>query len=396
MKKLSALFLTGFILIFFSASCGTLPALPFLSAATLPPADGAPALPTNTYPPPPTVEPSLTPVPTSTAIPTATITPSPTVTPRVYQPSAPGTPFVDQGFAPFTLENAPQLKVVFQAMRADVRQAVPSRDGTKLFVSTSNGLFVFDQSGKLLAHWLDIFTTSHPCQRCLDVNRDGSRFAVAARSAGQWQVTVYAVDGNWAIPKLAFPVEKDFLGADNEARVAFSPDDLYLAYSAGASALRVFNLQTGLQVFSVPQPPDDILFTPDGALFIIRQARNLLFYSTTDWGTPSSLLLPAENTPFTVSPDGKLLAITFGHRLRIYSLETRKSVLEFNQPPGGEREWRLSFLTEPRSRAWALSGIRLTAWPLSPSQNGTLKPGRFPVSKPRKPTPRHLFRRSGT
>lgn len=384
MKKLLSLFLTGTVALILVAACSVLPALPGLTGSSSTPAESAlqPSGQSSvTIPPPPTILPTLTATLTATITPSPTVTPSLTPTPRLFLPAAPGTPVVDMGFSALTLDTLPQVQPVFQAMHAQIRQAVSSRDGKKLFVSTSNGLFVFDQSGNQLAHWLDIFTISQPCQRCLAVNLDGSRFAVATRQAGQWQVQLYAVDGGWAIPKLAFPVQAGFLGAINEAQVAISPDDLYLAYSVGDSELRVFNLQTGLQAFSSPHPLGDLLFTPDGSQFLAREGRNLLFYKTEDWSQSDSLLLPAQDTPLAVSPDGTLLAIAYGTRLRVYQLATLEALREISQPPGGAREWTLTFLNGTTLQGvgvdWngthTLATVTIAEWDAQSGQNTRLE-----------------------
>lgn len=315
-----------------------------------------PGAPTRTIPPPPTEIPTETITPTITLTPIPTLTPSLTPTPKIYVPVAPGTPVIDMGFQGITLETVPQLTPAWQAVRPEIRQAVPSGDGQKLFISTSNGLFVFDKSGAQLAHWRDIFTFGLPCQSCLSVNQDGSRFAVLARNAGRWEVQVYDVqDVKWTTRRLSIPLETTFRGRENEGLVLLSPDSSFLAYAMRGATLRIFNLQSGRQVFSSEKPLNDIQFSADSGLFIARESRNLLLYNTKTWEKPATLLLPAIDTPFAVAPDAQSLAIAFANRLRIYAIDGLKVAREFTQPGNQARQWQLSFLDES-----TLQGVSIT------------------------------------
>lgn len=396
MKKLSAMTLPALLLLALLASCAGIPGTsPENPAAALiepetptlnpdiPPeyltqAAEPAGVPTRTIPPPPTDIPTETPVPTSTPTITPSITPSPTRTPRVFTPAAAGTPVIDMGFAPIELEVVPQLAPVWQAMKPVIRQAVPSGDGQKLFISTSNGLFVFGQSGEQLARWRDIFTHAIPCKNCLAVNQDGTLFVVLTRNAGRWEAQIYETqDFKWKTPRLNIPLEASYRGRENEGLVILSPDSRFLAYAAGDSTLRVFNLQNGRQVLSSEKPLRDLQFSPDSALFAVRDGRSLLVYDTQTWGTPSSLLLPATDTPFALSPDARSLAITFSNRLRIYSVEGFKITREVTQPGGRARQWELSFVDESTLRgvstSWNATLTRATVitaeWDIQSGQN---------------------------
>ncbi len=353
MKKHLTLFPFVFVSLFLLASCAGIPGFSFASTATpltpptetpLPP-DYTPGTPTPTETITPTIPPPPTEIPTATITPTITRTPSLTPTPRVYVPVGPGSPVIDMGFLPIALENVPQLTPAWQAMRPEIRQSVPSGDGQKLFISTSNGLFVFDQSGTQLAHWRDVFTHAIPCKNCLTVNQDGSLFAVLARNAGRWEAQVYDVqDIKWKVLRLNIPLETTYQGKEDEGLVLLSFDGRFLAYAVGSSTLRVFNLQNGRQVFSSEKPLIDLQFSADNALFAARDGRNLLLYDTKTWENPASLILPANDTPFALSPDAQALAITFSNRLRFYSVDGFQTTREVTQPGGKARQWELSFV----------------------------------------------------
>lgn len=310
---------------------------------------------------PRTVPPSPTDILTETLAPTVTpsltpsLTPSPTRTPRIIAPAAAGTQVIDMGYQRITIESVPRLIPIWQAMKPVIRQAVPSGDGQKLFISTSNGLFAFDKSGAQLAHWRDILTHAIPCKHCLTVNQDGTLFAVLTRSAGRWEAQVYEVqDVKWKILRLNIPLETSYRGRENEGLVLLSPDGRFLAYAAGDATLRVFNLQNGRQVLSNEKPLRDLQFSADSALFTVRDGRSLLVYDTQTWAS-ASLLLPANDTPFALSPDARSLAITFSNRLRIYRVDGFKITREVTQPGGRARQWELSFIDENTLRGVSTS-----------------------------------------
>lgn len=380
------LFLPALALLFLLASCGGIPGFSFVSTdtplapptETLLPADYTPGTPTPTPTITPTIPPPPTEIPTVTLTPTITRTPSLTPTPRIYAPAIAGTPVIDMGFPPIALENIPQLTPAWQAMRPEIRQAVPSGDGQKLFISTSNGLFVFDQAGTQLVHWRDVFTFGIPCKNCLAVNQDGSRFVVLTRNAGRWEAQVYEVqDVKWKNLRLSIPLEPAFRGRENEGLVVLSPEGNFLAYAAGGSALRVFDFQSGRQVLSSEKPLSDILFSANNALFVAREGRNLLVYDTKTWDKPAALLLPAVDTPFAVSPDAQSLAITFGNRLRIYNVEGFKITREVTQPGGRARQWELTFLDGSTLRgvstvwnaARSLATVTTAEWNIQSGEN---------------------------
>jgi WD40 repeat protein len=316
----------------------------FIISATVPATAGPSETPGPTATTEPTATFTLAPTLTFTPTPTSTWTPVPTR--KSPYPVSQATPIIDLGFQAIHPDNLPQLKLVYSALEPTRRHAAVSADGTKLFLATSTGLFLFDRAGEMLAHWSHIFTADIPCESCISVNRDGSRVAVMTRNAGKWEAQVYDVNGNLATLILALPVDYAFQRARNEASIAISPDDAYLAFSAGAVGLRVLDLETKLPALTYTRPVDGISFTPDGAYFVIHGGREILFYDTQTWKRPTNnLLLPREDTPYVISPNGKLLAIALPTKMRVYEIETLRPTREINVPPSNAdtRQWQIVF-----------------------------------------------------
>jgi WD40 repeat protein len=323
----------------------------FVISATVPPpatptvGPGTPLPPTWTLTPTPTLTPTFTPSPTLT--PTSTWTPVPTH--KSQFPAAQNTPIVDMGFQEISLENLPKLTAVFEGLESTPRHAAMSRDGQKLFLTSSTGLFVFDRAGTILAHWKNIFTAKIACESCISINRDGSRLAVMTRNAGKWEAQVYDVAGDQATLRMALPVSYNFANASDEASIAISPDGKFLAFGAETAPLRVLDLETKLQLLSYNRRVDGVIFTPDSANLIIHGGKELLFYSTQSWKYPvNNLLLPREDTPYTLSPNSKLLAIALPTKMRIYSIEQiekLQNIREINVLPLNAltREWQIAF-----------------------------------------------------
>ncbi len=332
----------------------TLPAnQDFIVSATAPVTPGSASVP---------VEPS------ATATATATITPSPTATPTETPtltpvpthkspfPAAQGTPLIDSGFQTISVDNLQLFTLVFSALESSLRHHAISADGQKLFLSSSNGTFLFNRAGEMLAHWRNIFTADFPCENCISVNSDGSRFAVITRNSGAWEAQVYDVQTDQATLALALPVEGDFNGLRNDASIAISPDNNFLAFRAGTAPLRVIDLKSGLQVLGYDRTVDGIRFTPDGLKFIIHSGQELLFYDTSTWKLPGNLLLPRADTPFSISPNGQLLAIAMPTKIRAYSLENLQIKREINVPPGNAntRQWEIAFADDKTLNGYGL------------------------------------------
>ena len=337
--------------------------LTLLSACNNPaviPADLAVTLPPNqdfilraTVPPTP-IPGSETPTPQDTVTPSPTLTPAATSTPKpkpastrksVY-PAAPGTPVIDLGFPAISVDQVKSLKPVFSIETSPTRRhSAISLDGQKLFVSSSDGTFLFNRKGEILAHWPEILTTDIACDSCISANLDGSQLAVITRSAGKWEAQVYDVQGSEATLSLELPVEPSFQNITNEASIAISPDGSFLAIHAGPGSLRVLDLKSKLQVLDSTRPVNGISFTPDGANFVLHTGGQLLFYNVKTWNSPASLLLPLEDTPYTFSPDGHMVAIAMATMLRVYTLEGIKVFSEISVPPATatNRDWQITF-----------------------------------------------------
>ena len=360
-----------FALIFIAilAACGGPIVIPANVPVTWPPNQNfvisatVPSVGTTETPPPGAILATLTlaPTPTATATASPTLTPTstwtPVPTPKSPYPVSQSTPIFDVGFQAIHPDNVPQLTTVFTALEGTRRHSAASADGQKLFLTTSDGLFVFNRNGQMLSHWNNIFTTDIPCESCISVNRDGSRFAVITRNAGKWEAQVYDVKGDAATLMIALPVDYTFQNVRNEASIAISPDGTFLAFSAGKVNLRVLNLETKLPVLNYDRPVDGIAFTPDGAYLIIHGGRELLFYNTQTWERPTSnLLLPREDTPYTISPNGKLLAIAFPTRMRVYSIEKLQITREISVPPSNAdtREWQITFADDKNLVGYAI------------------------------------------
>ncbi len=105
------------------------------------------------------------------------------------------------------------------------------------------------------------------------------------------------------------------------------------------------------------RPVDGVRFTPDGAYLVIHGGRELLFYNTQTWKRPTNnLLLPREDTPFVISPNGKLIALALPTKLRVYAIETLQVTREINVPPSNAntREWQLAFVDDKTLNGYAI------------------------------------------
>ena len=335
-----------------------------LLAACQTPQSPPEATPTDTPEPSstPTVVPiTFTPTASFTSRPTITIEPSHTplrlVTPTVstaqsaptsLYPVGPQTPLPDAGFVEITTQNVAQLTPVFSILRRDIWQSAASRDGKQLFVAANDGIFVYNRQGQQIAHWPSVLLHSQPCQSCLSVNTDGSRFAVTTHRNGQWFAQVYNVYENEANLLLEKPIGASVTGVVNEVRVALSPDGLLLAYGAGDGDTLVIDMNDGQVLLTNPGGGDSAVFSPDGAYFIIRRGKLLFFWKVADWGPPATLQLLEENSAYAFSPDGKRLGIASTDKIRAYALDTLALNREISipTPAGLKRNWEITFLDE--------------------------------------------------
>lgn len=341
--------------------------LALLSACELPGKGALPFISNPTVTPTPTQQPvgtlTLTPTVTQTRTPTSTPTATPTITPlptrKSPYPVGVGTLLPDPGFPAMDVANVGKLKPIFRITDQNIWQSAASRDGKELFVATSNGLLVYDRQGKQLAYWPKIILYNLPCESCLSANRDGSRFALMTRKDGKWEAQVYSVDnvdGEQASLLFKQPLETAFQGIANEVRVALSPDGLLLAYGAGDGDSVVVELASGQQVFSYKGAAEALIFTPDGSSLALRSGRGMRFWKTATWKNPLDLLLPADDTPYAFSPDGKFLAIATATRVRIFVLDKLAPTREIIVPPPDavKRTWQIAFEDETTLRGFGL------------------------------------------
>src|SRR5258706_6460354 len=383
--KIHYAFFALIVLALFSA-CGLAPSAagPTATAASvLPGGSDATVMPNLTE----TASPTSTPIPTHTETPTVTSTPTVTATITPFPtrkspyPVGPGTPLPDLGFPEIGVETLDKLKPVFRIIDQDIWQSAASRDGKELFAATSNGLAVYDRQGKQVAYWPDIIAYDLPCGSCLSVNRDGSRFVLATRKDGGWEAQVYNVDGEDAALLFQQPIDAAFQGAANEVRIALSPEGLLLAYGGGDGDTVVIDLSSLKQVFSYQGKTDALVFTPDGVSFAVRRGREMLFWKTAAWKNPANLLLPADDTPYAFSPDGKFVAIAVFAKVRVYKLDTLAPSREITVLPTSalNRVSQLTFVAEKNLRGYGVrwdgshtkATVDMAEWDMEPGK--TLK-----------------------
>lgn len=313
--------------------------------------------PTRTLRPTETPTITLTPYPTRTRPPTETPTSSrtpkstgtktpilPTAT-SIY-PVGYGTPLPDAGFVEISTGNVAKLTPVFQLVQHNIWMTTTSRDGKLLFVATNNGLFVYDKLGQEVAHWANILLPGLPCEACLSVNTDGSRFAIMIHKDGKWSVQVYSVIENNPVLLLEKPVEGPFLGVSNEASVALSPDGLLLGYGTTTGTLLLIDMNSSKTLLTNKDGNTSAIFSPDGSYFMIRHGRQLLIWKTPTWRNPINLQLPSDDSTFTFSADGQRMAVAETDKIIAYRLDTLRPSQEIaiSTPKDVTRKWQITFL----------------------------------------------------
>ena len=304
---------------------------------------------TLTFTPAPTQTHFLTetPTPSSTPRPTKTIPPIPPTATSPY-PVGIGTSIPDPGFVEITTENTARLSLVLQTVQQNLWQTATSRDGKQLFVATNNGLLVYDKQGQQLAHWPALLTSSQPCEACLSINADGTRFAVMTHHAGKWLAQVYNVYENNPVLLLEKPLDIEVKNTPNPVHTALSPDGLLLAYGSKDGETILIDMNNSQTLVSNQGGADAAIFSPDGSYFMIRDGRQMLFWKTPIWKNPINLQLPAEDSPYTFSVDGKLLAIAQTDKIITYAMDTLRPNREIaiETPKDLKRNWQLAFLDE--------------------------------------------------
>ncbi len=335
------------------SACGR-PQPPAEATATLTPEASSTPAPTSTLPPiaPPTsrmtitVEASRTPKSLPSA--TASLTPGIPNTPTSPYPVGVTTPIPDPGFLEIIPENVAQLTPIFKIAQQSIWQSAASRDGQLLFVGTNNGMFLYNRQGQELASWPSMIVPNLPCEACMSINSDGSRFALATHKDGKWFAQVYNVYENVPTLLLEKPINAPVRGIVNEVRVAISPDGLLLAYGAAEGDTLLIDMNNSQTLLTNQGGADSATFSPDGAYFVIRRGRLLLFWKTPVWKNPANLQLPEENTPYAFSPDGKRLAIASTDNVRAYALDTLalKREIPIPTPKDLTRAWKITFLDD--------------------------------------------------
>jgi WD40 repeat protein len=293
-----------------------------------------------------TYTPSASRTPKNTLTPTASLTSRPT--PTSPYPVGPKTPLPTRDFQAITAQNVSQLTPIFKIVRQSIWQSAVSRDGKKFFVAANNGLFVYDRQGQQLSYWPSLILPSLPCETCLSINTDGSRFVVAVHKDGKWFAQVYNVYENSANLLLEKSIVSSVQGIVNEARIAISPDGLLLAYGAGDSDTLLIDMNSSQTLLTNKGRADAAIFSPTGAYLVIRRAREMLFWKTPVWKSPRTLQLPAADTPYAFSPDGKLLALALSDKVRAYALDklTPSREIPISTPKDLKRIWQIAFLDE--------------------------------------------------
>jgi hypothetical protein len=329
-----------------------------LSACAIPTLGGSPpALPDSAVTSAAPANETPLPIPTATATLTATASRTPSITPtqtftRTPSPTRKspfpvgfGTTVPDPGFPVISLDQPEQLQPVFKMVTQSLWHSALSRDGKQLFAATSNGMIVYDRQGKQLAAWPNILMYNRVCESCLSVNQDGSRFALATRKDGKWEIQIYNVDAGNATLVYAQPMQVAFQNIPNEIDLALSPDGFLLAYDNGDGNTFVVDLRSLEKIFTYEDKVDTLIFTPDGASLAIRHGRNMLFLKTATWKNPTNLLLPAEDSPYAFSPDGKLIAVAVAGKVRAYTLDKLSPKREISVPPASatNRVWQIVF-----------------------------------------------------
>jgi WD40 repeat protein len=315
------------------------------------PAPAVPAAPTDQPAPadtanPPAVDSLPTLTPTETRVLRPTVTVLPTRTPRPG-PTSPypfsfETPMPDLGVPVIALDTVAQLSPLYLIQKDKIWHSAASGDEQKLFVATTNGLFVYDRQGQQLAHWPSLFTHDLPGEPMLTVNRDGSRFALITRNAGKWEARLYYnVAGADPLLTFVLPLDGDF---NNLQRILLSPDDRYLAYGAGDAPLRILDLETKTETFKQPAGIASLAFSPDGSLFAAQRGRELLVWKTSTWKNPASIVLPREDTPYVFALDSGSLILAQPAQLRIVSLETLKTTREIAIKAKSPVNWQVEFV----------------------------------------------------
>lgn len=297
---------------------------------------------TQTKAPSRTIPPTDEPTGSRTPKPSATVSPTPT---SPY-PVNLNTPIPNPGFVEIVPENASKMIPVLQFTQRKVWTSAISQNGKQLFVATNQGIFVYDRDGKQISHWESIILPSQPCQSCLSINTDGSRFAMMTNRAGKWLAQIYNVYENNPALLLEKPIDAKFQGIANEVNIALSPNGLMLAYGTLEGDVLLTDVNNSQVLLTSKGGASSISFTPNGDYFAVRRGHQMLLWKIPTWKKPISLLLPSNNAPYTFSPDGKRMAVAQTDKITAYTLDTLSisRAIPIKTPKDLERNWQIAFI----------------------------------------------------
>lgn len=327
----------------------------------------------------PTPLPSQTPaiiIPTATSPATATATPIPAPTRRSPYPVQLSTPVVDLGFGTISFASVPSLRELIRLETRQARQYTVSPGGEYVLAASASGTALYIRSAGLTFTWPDVTVFDLPCRRCLTITNDGSRFALLARAAGEWQVQVYDVRDGQAILFQALTLQDVFTYQPNTATLALSPDGRLLAYSTRTQPVQVLDLDSGEQVFRHRNVAEQLAFTPDGSKLMSYAGRELLFWDVTTWRNPTRIIAARVDQPWAFSPDGAYLALALPNRIQVYDLATQVVARQINLRTANTREWQeVAFLDAQTLHAYApgSNGYTVAVWNVTSGETASFE-----------------------
>ena len=310
---------------------------------------------------PPTSTPVRTITPAASLLPSPTPSLTPTLTPfptrRSPYPVGLGTPLPDAGFPGISSGNTTLLKNVFEHTTT-LRQAnVISSNQETVLIATSKGLYLFDTQENLLAHWPEIKMANIACSACLTINEDASRFAIALRKDGAWQIQVHNIrDEKLELIKTFVGPETFGLESD-PVQVAISPDGETLVYSFGGNSFVLYNLSREIELFEYRGRVQSLRFSRGGQYIYARRQTEVLIWDVYNIeGEFRNFLAPNENAAIDFSPGGEYVAVAFSSKIRLYRITPLALVREIDVPPTSvtNRTWQIAFLDDETLRGYAL------------------------------------------
>ena len=174
------------------------------------------------------------------------------------------------------------------------------------------GQTVFDTQENLLAHWPEIKMANIACSACLTINEDASRFAIALRKDGTWQIQVHNIrDEKLELIKTFVGPETFGLESD-PVQVAISPDGETLVYSFGGNSFVLYNLSRETELFEYRGRVQSLQFSRGGQYIYARRQTEVLIWDVYNIeGGFRNFLAPNENAAIDFSPGGEYVAVAF-------------------------------------------------------------------------------------